>query len=103
MKQSLKYHKPKLDQIIPFNNFIMKMRNNVSKYIAHCKQKEITTLKEIKSTKKNLIMIGPEGDFSDKEINDSIDQKYKPISLGSNRLRTETAGISATQIINFIN
>ena len=41
-----------------------------------------------------LILIGPEGDFTPKEIEKSVNNNFIPISLGTSRLRTETAGIN---------
>ena len=48
-------------------------------------------------------MIGPEGDFSAKEVELSIENGFVPVSLGKSRLRTETAGVFACSIINIIN
>ena len=52
---------------------------------------------------KVTILIGPEGDFSSKEIENAIKNNYIPISLGNTRLRTETAGIVACNLVNFLN
>ena len=41
------------------------------------------------------ILIGPEGDFSPEEVKVAIEAGYRPVSLGSSRLRTETAGLAA--------
>ena len=49
------------------------------------------------------ILIGPEGDFSYSEINNSMQYGFQPVSLGNNRLRTETAGIVACHILNLMN
>jgi 16S rRNA (uracil1498-N3)-methyltransferase len=45
--------------------------------------------------KSKLMLIGPEGDFSEEEVNKALDLGYKEVSLGSSRLRTETAGLMA--------
>jgi 16S rRNA (uracil1498-N3)-methyltransferase len=50
-----------------------------------------------------LILIGPEGGFSDKEIHSALKNGFVPVSLGNNRLRTETAGIIAVHTIEIIN
>ena len=60
---------------------------------------EKTNLKK-ENTDNSLILIGPEGDFSTSEIKLAITKKFKPITLGKSRLRTETAGIIATHTIN---
>ena len=76
------------------------MNKNPSKhcYIAHC-------LPYLKKKLKNevvsdaTILIGPEGDFSKLEVEIALKNNYKPVSLASSRLRTETAGIIACHII----
>ena len=98
IKQSLKFHLPKLNDPISYNDFI-KQKINGDKFIAHC----LETKKEKLSNSINkicTILIGPEGDFTEEEINLAKDHGYKPLSLGSSRLRTETAGIVATHSVN---
>ena len=99
MKQSLKYHLPKLNEAISFNDFIKKDYEG-KKYIAHCEYGEKKELKAVNKTKKTLILIGPEGDFSKKEIDLALQNQFKAVSLGKSRLRTETAGIIAAHTIN---
>ena len=99
MKQSLKYYLPKLNEVTSFNNFIKKNTEG-AKYIAHCEDSKKNELKTISKTEKTLILIGPEGDFSPKEIEMALQNQFKAVSLGSSRFRTETAGIIATHIIN---
>ena len=68
MKQSLKYHLPKLNEAVPFKVFIEQDFEGI-KYIAHCEDSEKLDLKTVSKTeKKTLILIGPEGDFSPAEI-----------------------------------
>lgn len=99
MKQSLKYQLPKLNQALPYSEFILKEING-SKFIAHCENTDKKTLNEqIISSKKITILIGPEGDFSPKEISKALQHQYIPLSLGESRLRTETAGIVACNTI----
>jgi len=57
-------------------------------------------LKEKKKEKRTLILIGPEGDFSPTEIEMALQNQFKAVSLGTSRLRTETAGIIAAHTIN---
>jgi len=99
MKQSLKFHVPKLNEAISLNDFL-KQNFNGTKYIAHCKDREKKELKTVNKTEKYLILIGPEGDFSQKEIDLALQNQFKPVSLGESRLRTETAGIIAAHTIN---
>ena len=99
IKQSAKFHLPKLNNITTFNKFI-NQKFDLNKYIAHCK-KDLSLLDVTNKNKKdNLVMIGPEGDFSLIEINNALKNNYEEISLGNSILRTETAGVIATNIIH---
>jgi len=103
MKQSIKAYFPKLNQMVTFKQFIQ-TQNNGELFIAHCYKKDLSPLKnEINPTHKSTILIGPEGDFSPNEVDSAILKGYKEISLGSSRLRTETAGIVACHITNLQN
>ena len=99
MKQSLKFHLPKLNEAISFNDFL-KQDYKGSKYIAHCEDGEKKELKIENKTEKTIILIGPEGDFSPKEIELALQNQFKAVSLGTSRLRTETAGLVAVHTIN---
>ena len=99
MKQSLKFYLPKLNEAISFNDFL-KQDYKGSKYIAHCEDGEKKELKIENKTEKTIILIGPEGDFSPKEIELALQNQFKAVSLGTSRLRTETAGIIAAHTIN---
>ena len=102
MKQSLKFHKPKLNEAISLKGFL-KQDFEGNKYISHCDGAERIELKNEKTEKKTLILIGPEGDFSPNEIEMALKNQFKAVSLGNSRLRTETAGILATHTININN
>lgn len=101
MKQSLKYHLPKLNEAVSLTNFLKKKIDG-KKYIAHCENGEKKDLKTINKTEKTIILIGPEGDFSPKEIELALENQFKAVNLATNRLRTETAGIIAVHTINII-
>ena len=100
MKQSLKFHLPKLNEAISLIDFL---KNNMdgAKYIAHCEKSNKLELKNEKLEEKTLILIGPEGDFSATEIEMTLKNNFKAVSLGTSRLRTETAGIVAVHTINY--
>lgn len=102
MKQSLKFHLPKLNDAKILKDFV-KQDFDSAKYIAHCEDTEKTELKNMQKAKKTLILIGPEGDFSQKEIEMALQNNFKAVSLGKSRLRTETAGIVAVNSINIKN
>lgn len=103
MKQSLHYYLPKLHEAIPFKSFVEEKRNG-QLFIAHCEDAEKRSLKQSLQTHQNVtIMIGPEGDFSEKEIELALSKNYKPVSLGNTRLRTETAAIIACHSVVYHN
>ncbi len=102
-KQSLKAYIPKLNTLIDFKTFIESANHN-NKFIAHCIEGEKPHLKySIQKNEDILILIGPEGDFSPEEVVLAKENGFKEISLGSSRLRTETAGIVACHIVNLVN
>jgi 16S rRNA (uracil1498-N3)-methyltransferase len=71
------------------------------KFIAHCIEEEKHNLTDLinKSLPSQIILIGPEGDFSKKEIDLALQQHFIPVSLGETRLRTETAGMVAAALL----
>ncbi|GAA0723286.1 16S rRNA (uracil(1498)-N(3))-methyltransferase [Aquimarina litoralis] len=103
MKQSLQYYLPVLNPAISFTEFI-KQENDDQLLIAHCEETDKKSLQETLKTKgSTTILIGPEGDFSSKEIATAITTGYTPVTLGNTRLRTETAAIVATHSVAFLN
>jgi 16S rRNA (uracil1498-N3)-methyltransferase len=75
------------------------------RYIAHCLEAPRPTA-SLAGWRKNgggnasqLILIGPEGDFSPKEIEAALEEGFLPVTLGDNRLRTETAGVVAATLL----
>jgi 16S rRNA (uracil1498-N3)-methyltransferase len=103
MKQSVKAYKPIINVAIPFDNFI-KTSTSGMKLIAHCEESGRAEISSIYKTGSNVIvLIGPEGDFTENEISNALQNNYLPISLGNSRLRTETAGIKACAVLNFLN
>ncbi|MDR1129967.1 MAG: 16S rRNA (uracil(1498)-N(3))-methyltransferase [Prevotellaceae bacterium] len=91
MKQSLNLNFPKINQAVEFKEFIIRRTEKI-KCIAYCEEKTITFAETISSGNPTLAMIGPEGDFSKQEVEMAISKEFIPVSLGRNRLRTETAG-----------
>jgi len=103
MKQSLKAYLPKINEAISWKEFIQKKQDGQC-YIAHCGEGPRALMQELIKPKQNVvILIGPEGDFSEKEIKDAIQSGFTPISLGVSRLRTETAAIASCHIVNLAN
>ena len=103
MKQSLHYYLPKLNEPILFKDFI-KTKKSGQLFIAHCDETDKKSLKkELKINEDVIILIGPEGDFSVKEIQLALENNFIPVSLGATRLRTETAAIVACHSVVFTN
>lgn len=103
MKQSNQFFLPKINTPISFSEFI-KNTTDGEKFIAHCEENQKDSFKSRCQPNQNiLILIGPEGDFSSKEINLALKNNFIPVSLGNTRLRTETAGVVASHTVALIN
>lgn len=103
MKQSLQYYLPKLNEPIALNSFLETERNG-QLFIAHCEDTDKKLLKnELLPANDVTLLIGPEGDFSVREINLAVGKGFIPVSLGNTRLRTETAAIVAAHSVAFVN
>ncbi len=103
MKQSNQCFLPILNEPISYNEFVAKKFDG-QKFIAHCEETNKKILKEVlKINEKITLLIGPEGDFSVKEIQQAIDNKFIAVTLGHTRLRTETAAIVACHSVVFMN
>jgi 16S rRNA (uracil1498-N3)-methyltransferase len=105
MKQSLKAGITILNETTSFEEFIKKDFPG-KKIISHCNTGTSERVKiDMEYVKGNdaVILIGPEGDFSDNEIATAIAYGFRPVHLGKSRLRTETAGVAACHSIYFLN
>lgn len=92
-KQSLRFHFPVINALAKFSDFIKNLDPETT-FVAHCNENlERIDLKEINLQEKITFLIGPEGDFSEKEIQILAEKGIKAVSLGNQRLRTETAGV----------
>lgn len=95
-KQSLRFHFPKINDITKLSDFI-KNTNPETTFVAHCDASfERIEISKIQNVENLTFLIGPEGDFSEKEIKFLAEKGIKAVSLGNQRLRTETAGIFVT-------
>jgi len=102
-KQSLQYHLPKLNAPMSFKDFINQDFTDQI-FIAHCEETDKKSLKsQLKPAGNCTILIGPEGDFSVKEIEIALQHHFIPVTLGETRLRTETAAIAACHSVAFLN
>jgi 16S rRNA (uracil1498-N3)-methyltransferase len=103
MKQSLQCYLPTINELTPFNSFVNQDFEG-QKYIAHCEDSDRKSLKsQLKPDQDIVILIGPEGDFSVKEIETALQHNFIPVTLGNTRLRTETAAIAACHSVAFVN
>ena len=102
-KQSLKAYFPILNPMCSFRDFIQ--QTTVSqKFIAHCYEQDKQLLQQVyQKSSDAVILIGPEGDFSPEEVQAAIQHQFQPVSLGSSRLRTETAGVVACHTVALMN
>ncbi len=93
-KQSLRATFLKVNEVTNFQSFLSQNTEN-QLYIAHCNDAlKRTPITQLNPKNKTTILIGPEGDFSNEEIAEAIESHHATaLSLGPNRLRTETAGI----------
>ncbi len=102
MKQSQQAWLPSIKGVLAFKEIIKDL--TAQKFIAHVDSQNPVHLKNV--TKPNdhyLVLIGPEGDFSLEELELASQNNFQKVSLGSNRLRTETAGLVACEIMNIVN
>jgi len=92
-KQSLRSHFPKINDLQKFSEFIKNL-DSENTFVAHCNENlNRISLNDLPTMENYTFLIGPEGDFSDKEIQLLAEKGVKAVSLGNQRLRTETAGI----------
>lgn len=100
MLQSQQTWLPRLHEPIQVEKLIKENTTEI-KLIAHCVEGEKQSLLNYKTNtpSNSIILIGPEGDFSPKEIDLALQHQFKPVTLGETRLRTETAGMVAATIL----
>jgi len=106
MKQSLKAYLPKINPAMTFSKFIASAVEDtaVLKGVAHCvdaEKKYISTA--FPKSGRYTVLIGPEGDFSEKEIEQAMATGFIPLSLGGSRLRTETAALASCLEVSLLN
>lgn len=103
MKQSLRTFLPKLNDPVPYEEFLLR-QHEALRFIAHCEKDEKMDLKRrVAADQDVVILIGPEGDFTRGEIDAAYERGFLPVALGESRLRTETAALVACVTVNLIN
>lgn len=102
-KQSLKFHLPKINEPCTAMELIERSAEE-QRYIMHCAEGEKSHLyNDLQTCCSTLLMIGPEGDFSKKEVSKALDKGFKEATLGEERLRTETAALAACHMADLKN
>lgn len=103
LKQSGRATLPIISPVIDFKAFI-EADSSSDKFIAYVDQGNPNHLfKLAKQNKTYTVLIGPEGDFAKEELDIAIEKGYRKISLGNNRLRTETAALAACHTLTLLN
>ncbi len=102
MKQSKNLFKPTLHPLMSLKEFFSYDEDlaGAHKYIAHCMEPESALQKLYSSGSDAVVLIGPEGDFTEDEVSLAASNKWQEVSLGKSRLRTETAGLIACHLLN---
>ncbi len=104
MKQSLQSWLPRFDDAVPFSELLHTIAEP-QRFIAHLPDSEppVNLSKSATPGGSYVVLIGPEGDFSDTELKQALNTSFQLATLGPTRLRTETAALTACQVLNFIN
>ncbi|MFN3841168.1 MAG: 16S rRNA (uracil(1498)-N(3))-methyltransferase [Cyclobacteriaceae bacterium] len=103
MKQALQPYRPVIDPISPFSDFL-KSATGGERFIAHAGNTNTPHLMDLATAGcEYTVLIGPEGDFASNELALAKASGFKEVTLGTSRLRTETAGLVACNIINLVN
>tara|TARA_B100000963_G_scaffold283791_1_gene252495 strand:+ start:35 stop:766 length:732 start_codon:yes stop_codon:yes gene_type:complete len=100
MKQSGNPWLPKLHKAQTFDDFINTVPFKGVKMMAHCGKEQKIRLSDLANPQKNqLMLIGPEGDFSIEEIGKARQHNFQFVDLGGLTLRTETACITSLSVM----
>jgi 16S rRNA (uracil1498-N3)-methyltransferase len=97
MKQSKRYYLPEITELVSFQSFV---ENHPNGFIGHCYPAEKIALNLISESK--VFLIGPEGDFSENEVNLALQNGYQAVSLSDFRLRTETAALISVMKLSLL-
>ncbi|MDE5594044.1 MAG: 16S rRNA (uracil(1498)-N(3))-methyltransferase [Muribaculaceae bacterium] len=105
MKQSLKAVVPRIDEMMSLQSFLTSVDKSDQRFVAYCDDwvERRLLAREYRPGSSVTVLIGPEGDFSPEEIKMTIDDGFVPVTLGDNRLRTETAALVACDTFHIIN
>ena len=103
LKQSHNPFLPELKLVLPFNQFITSVTED-ERFICHVDKLQFENLYNLATPNKSYcVVIGPEGDFTREELRLSEEREFQKVTLTTNTLRTETAGVYAVSILNLLN
>ena len=105
-KQSLKAYVPRLNAMTTFKDFVTQQSSDINSklFIAHCYDlPKQHLLHACPLASDVVVMVGPEGDFSEEEVELALRNSFQAITLGESRLRTETAGVVACHLVTIAN
>lgn len=104
MKQSFRATLPAINPLTPFQDFINTNFEKTEKFIAFVDMENPTHLMSLAMPGQHyVVLVGPEGDFSQEELHAALHNGFRKVSLGGHRLRTETAGLATCCFLNAIN
>ena len=104
MKQSLKARRPLIDPAMPLAQLLDTTADTPCRMVCYCSGDERHPLGSLYAPGTDaLVLIGPEGDFSPHEVETLLARGLQPVTLGDSRLRTETAALYATTVLNYLN
>ncbi len=105
IKQAMVTKLPVLNELLPYDHFVKNIDSaKGNRFIAHCGETPRQQLKQVLSPQSDsVVLIGPEGDFTPEELQLAVENRFIPVSLGNNRLRTETAGVVVCTAISILN
>ncbi|MGP8216495.1 MAG: 16S rRNA (uracil(1498)-N(3))-methyltransferase [Bacteroidia bacterium] len=105
MKQSGRNYLPVLNEICSYSEVLERSRDfKGQKFILHCIEKEKSAFTQVYKKGENAwVLIGPEGDFHNNEVELAIGHGFIPVTMGNHRLRTETAALVAACTLHALN
>ncbi|NBO58083.1 MAG: 16S rRNA (uracil(1498)-N(3))-methyltransferase [Chitinophagia bacterium] len=95
--QSEQYIFPVLHEPVSLEKLMIQSNLASSRFIAHCYDSEKSQISKV--SQDSILLIGPEGDFTQNELKLADEHKFIPVSLGNTRLRTETAGVVGVALL----
>lgn len=100
MKQSFQTRMPELGELISYKQLLKMDWSHLDQKLIAIFEGENHIIDQYNPTQSVIVVVGPEGDFSQDEIQEALSQGWKGVHLGSSRLRVETAAIYICSVLN---